>query len=64
MNGELPVCGANGREPNAESLLALEEVERGEVYEYTGAVGSGMIDRILRGEAVTKQAIERMEDPT
>ena len=63
VNAECPLCAANGREPNDQSLLALEEVERGEVYEYTAAVGPGMIDRILNGEPVAKKAMERLEDP-
>ena len=52
-----PICAANGKEPNHRSLLAIEQVDRGEVCEYTGTVGQGMIDRILEGEFVRKKSI-------
>ena len=58
------MCAAHGKEPNRQSLLAIEQIERGEAYEYTGAIGAGMIDRILNGETVKKVATRQKEGST
>ena len=58
------ICAASGRVPNRETRLAIKEVENGELFEYTGVIGPGMMTRILNGEAVRKsQSDSRKETP-
>lgn len=57
-SNECAICIADGTEPNQETLQAFNQIESGEVYEYTGVVGSGMLRNILDGDNMRGEEVD------